>query len=199
MARCIPEEPTFVTESERQVWERLRGAEITRSSSRRPSALHGLPTLGDVISLRLATGLTASVVVPALLLVGCGEDSADAGASSSAPLTTQPPAEEVVTPPSTPSDDLASAQADVESLAVQLESYYRGGDYPRSLDELLGTLADAGVAPTEDNEVAAYAYDADTVEFTLCVEAPSGAWATYDTEPMTLRQGAESGGCPDLG
>jgi len=24
MARCIPEEPTFVTESERQVWERLR-------------------------------------------------------------------------------------------------------------------------------------------------------------------------------
>ncbi|WP_300430023.1 hypothetical protein [uncultured Nocardioides sp.] len=91
MARCIPEEPTFVTESERQVWERLRGAEITRSSSRRPSALHGLPTLGDVISLRLATGLTASVVVPALLLVGCGEDSADAGASSSAPLTTQPP------------------------------------------------------------------------------------------------------------
>ncbi len=163
-------------------------------------AFHGLPTLADVISLRLATGLTASVVVPALLLAGCGEDLAEEGASSpAASSATQAPAGEVVTPPSTPSDDLASAQADVESLAVQLESYYRGGDYPRSLDELLGTLADAGVAPTGDNEVAAYAYDADTVEFTLCVEAPSGAWATYDTEPMTLRQGAESGGCPDLG
>jgi hypothetical protein len=30
------------------------------------------------------------------------------------------------------------------------------------------------------------------------VETPSGAWVTYDTEPMSLRQGAESGGCPDL-
>lgn len=171
----------------------------TDQMSRDHARSRGLPTLGHLTSLPLATGLTASVVIPALLLAGCGEDSADTGAPSSAPSATQTPAEEVVTPPSTPSDDLASAQADVESLAVQLESYYRGGDYPRSLDELLGTLADAGVAPTEDNEVAAYAYDADTVEFTLCVEAPSGAWATYDTEPMTLRQGAESGGCPDLG
>lgn len=126
-----------------------------------------------------------------LLLAGCGDDGA-------APTPASPASEELVTPPSDPSADLASAQADVESLAVQLESYYRGGDYPTDLDALLATLADAGVAPTGENTVAGYAYDADTVEFTLCVQTPSGAWATYDTEPMSLRQGAETGGCPDL-
>ena len=72
------------------------------------------------------------------------------------------------------------------------------GDYPADLDALLATLADAGVAPTGENTVAGYAYDPETVEFTLCVETPSGAWATYDTEPMSLRQGAETGGCPEL-
>lgn len=55
------------------------------------------------------------------------------------------------------------------------------------------------VAPTGENTEAGYAYDPETVEFTLCVQTPSGAWATYDTEPMSLRQGAESGGCPELG
>jgi hypothetical protein len=137
----------------------------------------------------------ALVVLPLALvspvLAACGDDAATSAPSAAA-------SEDLVTPPSNPSADLQSAQADVESRAVQLESYYRGGDYPQDLDELLGTLADAGLAPTGENVVAGYAYDPDTVEFTLCVETPSGAWATYDTEPMSLRQGAESGGCPDL-
>ena len=140
----------------------------------------------------------ALVVLPLVLLLplslaACGEDdTATSGPSAAA-------SGDLVTPPSNPSGDLQSAQADVESLAVQLESYYRGGDYPQDLDDLLGTLADAGVAPTGENVMAGYVSDPDTFEFTLCVETPSGAWATYDTEPMSLRQGAESGGCPDLG
>lgn len=138
----------------------------------------------------------ALVTLPLVLaLAGCGDD---ASTTPSSPAASADPGD-LVTPPSNPSADLRSAQADVESLAVQLESYYRGGDYPQDLDELLGTLADAGVAPTGENVVAGYVYDPDTVEFTLCVETPSGAWATYDTEPMSLRQGAETGGCPDLG
>lgn len=137
----------------------------------------------------------ALVTLPLVLaLAGCG---GDASTTPSSPASADPG--DLVTPPSNPSADLRSAQADVESLAVQLESYYRGGDYPQDLDELLGTLADAGVAPTGENVVAGYVYDPDTVEFTLCVETPSGAWATYDTEPMSLRQGAETGGCADLG
>lgn len=145
----------------------------------------------------MRTSLAPLLLVPALLLTGCGDDSAEPTGSST-PAPAPSPSEEVVTPPSDPSADLASAQADVESLAVQLESYYRGGEYPADLDALLATLADAGVSPTGENTVAGYAYDPATVEFTLCVETPSGAWATYDTEPMSLRQGAETGGCPSL-
>lgn len=32
----------------------------------------------------------------------------------------------------------------------------------------------------------------------LCVEHESGAFATHDTAPMSLRESGESGGCPDL-
>lgn len=139
--------------------------------------------------------LAPLLLVPALLLTGCGDDASDPAPAAPGGSA---PSEPVVTPPSDPSDELASAQADVESLAVQLENYYRGGDYPADLDALLDTLADAGVSPSGDNAVAGYVYDPETVEFTLCVQTPSGAWATYDTEPMSLRQGAETGGCPAL-
>lgn len=95
------------------------------------------------------------------------------------------------------SGDLASVSADVERIAPALESYYGfRNDYPQDLAGAEASLADADVALTGDNTLGSYAYDADAVEFTLCVQAPGGAWATYDTAPMSVRDGGETGGCP---
>ena len=54
----------------------------------------------------------------------------------------------------------------------------------------------AGLAVTDGNTVAGYRYDDAAREFKLCVENASGAWATYDTAPMSVREAEESGGCP---
>ena len=91
----------------------------------------------------------------------------------------------------------AAANVEAERLAVALESYYRTAGYPRDLAGAVDSLAGAGLAPADGSTVAGYAYDADQVEFRLCVQTPSGAWATYDTAPMALRRGGPSGGCPD--
>ncbi len=93
------------------------------------------------------------------------------------------------------SAELVSVQADVGRLAPELESFVRGGAYPTDLAGALAALAKAGLAPSAGNTVAGYVYDLQTVEFTLCVESASGAFATYDTRPMSLRQQGESGGC----
>ena len=144
------------------------------------------------------------VVVPALTLLavgalaGCADEDPNAG-------TVAPAEDRTTTSFASPSSgvttgasaDLASVAADVERMAPALESYYRSNDaYPRDLAGALASLGDAGVAPSGGNTVGSYVYDADAVEFTLCVEAPGGAWATYDTSPMSVRDGGESGGCP---
>ena len=81
-------------------------------------------------------------------------------------------------------------------MAVSLESFYRGTPYPETTVEVIDTLADAGLRLSEGNRIAGYVYDAAAVEFRLCVENDSGAWATYDTAPMTLRENGVRGGCP---
>lgn len=98
----------------------------------------------------------------------------------------------------TPSPELDRVLADVRDTAPRLESAYRGGDYPRTLEEVLATLDDAGVALSAGNRIGAYRYDADAVEFELCIEHDGGAWATYDTAPMSTRDLGEAGGCPEL-
>lgn len=134
---------------------------------------------------------TVLAAVPFLLplsLLACGQDDAApaSGSSYDAPAST----------PATTSAGLASAAADVERLAVRLESFYRGGDYPRDVETARETLGPAGLTLSEGNTIATYVYDEDAVEFALCVEAPDGAWATYDTAPMSVREAGESGGCP---
>lgn len=97
-----------------------------------------------------------------------------------------------------PSAELESVFADVREVAPRLESFYRGGDYPRTLEEVLATLDDAGVALSPGNSLGAYRYDPDAVEFELCIEHEGGAYATYDTAPMSTRLSGETGGCPTL-
>lgn len=96
-----------------------------------------------------------------------------------------------------PSPQLESVLVDVGTAAPRLESSYRGDPYPETLEEALATLEPAGVQLAEGNQVNGYVYDPETVEFTLCVEhVETGAWATYDTRPMSTRDQGESGGCP---
>ena len=94
------------------------------------------------------------------------------------------------------SPGLTTALSDVERVAVALESYYRDAGYPEDLDGAIASLEPAGLELSPGNSVATYAYDADAVEFSMCVQTEDGAFATYDTAPMSLRQTGETGGCP---
>jgi hypothetical protein len=139
--------------------------------------------------------LALAVALAAVLLTGCGDDD-DAGADP--PSSTVAPARSAPAV-ATPSPGLASALADVRTIAPRLESYYRGGAYPRDLAGVLASLPKAEVKPSPGNRLGAYRYDPAAVEFVLCVENASGAYATYDTAPMALGEQGETGGCPDTG
>lgn len=115
------------------------------------------------------------------------------GAPTTAP-TKKPTTTPTKAPPSI--DALASVRADVESIAPQLESYYRNREYPVDLAQVRQTLVETGVTLSRGNTIGGYVYDGDAVEFTLCIQNTSGAWATYDTAPMTLRDSGATGGCP---
>ena len=134
----------------------------------------------------------AAVAVLALVgLTACGPEDADAPGTSE-----QVEAATGATASTDPG--LASAAADVERLAVGLESFLRGGTYPRDVAGAVAALDDAGLEVSDGNEVATYVYDEEAVELRLCVEAPGGAWATYDTAPMSVREAGETGGCPEV-
>lgn len=81
-------------------------------------------------------------------------------------------------------------------MTPALESAFRGGDYPRELDQVVAALEDEDLGLADGNTLGGYRYDPDTAEFELCVEHESGAFATYDTAPMSVRESGESGGCP---
>src|SRR5262249_11698267 len=118
----------------------------------------------------------------------------DAGAVAG--VTASPEVPDVT--PAPPSAGLTSALADVGEIAPSLESYFRGNSYAKSVDEAIAALPKAGLRLAEGNSIGAdKVRDSDT-EFVLCIENPSGAWATYDTAPMKTGESGESGGCPDL-
>ncbi|MCX6398839.1 MAG: hypothetical protein NTX33_02770 [Propionibacteriales bacterium] len=147
-----------------------------------------------------------ALCLPVLALTACAgnddgaatDDASTAGPSTA--TTGEATTSEATTSPSPAQQDtgpsVRSVRADVETVAVSLESFYRGGEYPRDLAAVKATLADAGLELSPGNQLGSYAYDADRVEFTLCVEGDGGAWATYDTAPMTIQESGASGGCP---
>ncbi len=91
---------------------------------------------------------------------------------------------------------LSSVQDDIQTAAPALEKFYRGTSYPADLAEATATLDEAGIKLGAGNSVAGYLYDTDATEFTLCIENEFGPWATYDTAPMSMSEGGETGGCP---
>lgn len=128
--------------------------------------------------------LMLAVLVPAALaLTGCSSDPVTAPAG---PVTGTPQV----------GPELQSALDDVEAVAPALEGFYRNNGYPADLAGAVASLQDAGLSLSRGNTLGSYTYDAEAVEFALCVENASGAFATYDTAPMALRQSGTTGGCP---
>jgi hypothetical protein len=138
-----------------------------------------------------------------IALAGCGDDAHDsdfrdntgAGTISAGPISAGPAVQDP-TPAASPSAGLTSALADVGELAPSLESYFRAHSYPRELADVVAALPEAGLRLARGNSIGGYSYDDKAVEFVLCVQNTSGAWASYDTAPMTTAQSGESGGCP---
>lgn len=148
-----------------------------------------------MITRTLAAGLLM------LSLAACGDDDDEITTKlDPGQVTTAPQATAQNTPPPVadgkPSAALKSVLADVNKLAPALESYFRGDRYPTAVDEVVAALAKAKLTLSKGNSIGGYRYDASDVEFVLCVENTSGAYATYDTAPMTTGQSGESGGCP---
>lgn len=143
-----------------------------------------------IIERCMGAAVTAALV---LTLAGCGDT--DEGVAPQAGTTSDPATSDGDAGGADPAA-LDSVKADVENVAVSLESFYRGTPYPETAAEAIETLTDAGLTLAPGNTIGGYVYDPDTVEFTLCVEDEAGAWATYDTAPMTLRENGVDGGCP---
>ena len=96
------------------------------------------------------------------------------------------------------SPGLQSAVADVSRVAPRLEQYYFTHGYPRDLAGAKASMSNAGQKLSPGNQLGGYRYDDRAREFVLCVQTPSGAFATYDTAPMATGVQGESGGCPKL-
>lgn len=143
------------------------------------------------------------LLLVALLLLtpaACGDDE-EAAVTPGAPLSgeefTVPSTTASPTPNGTASADaLASVLADVDEVAPALESYFRTRDYPTDVAGAVAALPKTGRKLSPGNTIGGYRFKADETEFVLCVESSSGAWATYDTAPMTTGRSGKTGGCP---
>jgi hypothetical protein len=156
------------------------------------------------------TVLTLLVAISLVFLGGCGsEDEPEAQVEPTAAASAEEtPGAEASSAPATPSPSagsgagaaagLVSALADVRLAAPRLESLYRNREYPRELDAVVDSLDEAKLTLAPGNSLGGYRYDEQKVEFVLCVEHESGAFATYDTAPMATGAQGTSGGCPAL-
>lgn len=95
-----------------------------------------------------------------------------------------------------PSAELTSVIDDANRVTPPLESHFFGAGPADTLEEAVAALAEIDLELSPGNVVGSYLYDDADEDFKLCVEGPTGAFATYDTSPMSLFETGESGGCP---
>lgn len=144
------------------------------------------------------------VALSLALMAGCGSEDAPAASAEPGTAATAEGSDSPDTPDSPdaaaggPSPELTSALADVQKVAPRLESLYRNKEYPRDLDDVVASMDDAQLELSDGNSLGAYRYDEKSVEFVLCVENSSGAFATYDTAPMATGEKGEEGSCPQM-
>ena len=112
-------------------------------------------------------------------------------------VAAEPPKETPAAPEVASKKQVASVSADVQEYAVAMEQYFFDNGYPKDLAGARATaekLTNLSLSP--GNTIATYRFDPGAQEFQLCVENPSGASATYDTQPMSTVQTTNTGGCP---
>jgi hypothetical protein len=142
-----------------------------------------------------------------LALTGCSSDGGDEPGTSPAPAASSGAV------PDDPADDetgdetgdetsdetsaeLASVTDDAVRVTPPLEAHFFDAGPATSIPQVVETLADLGLTLSPGNQVGGYVYDLDDEDFRLCIEGPTGAYATYDTSPMSVFETGESGGCP---
>lgn len=164
-----------------------------------------VPTAGEAGASPSATPSSAatSSAPPPASTARAVQPTGTAATAPAPPATTSTahPSVSPAAPAQTPGSNspaLASVRTDVQRVASALEVYYQDREYPLDLAQVRSTLPEAGVTLTAGNTIAGYdyRYEGDAVEFVLCLESTSGAFATYDTAPMTLLSSGGSGGCP---
>jgi hypothetical protein len=92
--------------------------------------------------------------------------------------------------------ELTAVIEDANRVTPPLEAYFFGAGPAADLDEAVAALATIELELSPGNQVGSYDYDQADEDFKLCIEGPTGAFATYDTSPMSLFETGESGGCP---
>jgi hypothetical protein len=144
-----------------------------------------------------ALGLLLTAVL-AVSVAGCGSAQSDTGTANDQPTLTAPTTDDSMAGMDMGGSDdaAASTQADAEKIAVRLEQIFAGSSYPKDLAGAIKVARANGLEPAEGNTIGGYTYDPNDVEFKLCVENSSGAYAIYDTRPMSMRGAGDSGGCP---
>jgi hypothetical protein len=126
-----------------------------------------------------------AIATAAFVATGCSSSDDDS-----------PKAVDTPSSASSPSATEKSVRKDVEAYAVQLEQVFAGSTYPKTTAAAVGIAKELDLTLSPGNTIASYVYDPDKVEFKLCVQNTSGAWAVYDTRPMTVLKSGASGGCP---
>jgi len=128
--------------------------------------------------------LAATAIATAVLTVSaCSSSSDDSSKAPDKQSTSTSAAEK-------------SVRKDVEAYAVQLEQVFSTSSYPKNTAAAVGIAKRLDLKLSPGNTIASYVYDPDASEFKLCVQNTSGAWAVYDTRPMTVLKSGGAGGCP---
>lgn len=156
--------------------------------------------------------LLAVTAAALFALSACGSSSSDdpsipsiGGPASAAPTTAAPDptptseptkAEPAAGKPAT-AEQARSTVDDVTAYAPALEQAFFSNGYPKDLAGAVKVARQfTNLTLSRGNTFGSYVFDPDQQEFKLCIENSSGAYAVYDTSPMTTVASGKSGGCP---